>query len=68
MQGPKLTDLKVAEIYWWKHAQSCHRKARLPEGIAGYLVENQWFHRVHAVLEMIGGYDSEIDKLLAGPK
>ncbi|GAC73058.1 predicted esterase [Moesziomyces antarcticus T-34] len=68
MQGPKQTDLKVAEIYWWKHAQSCHRKACTPDGIAGYFVENQWFHRVHAVLDMIGGYDSEINKLLAGPK
>lgn len=66
MQGPKDTDVKVAEIYWWKHAQACHRKSRLPDGIAGWFVENKAFERVCAVLELIDGFEGEVRKLLAG--
>ncbi|SPO32527.1 related to Meiotic expression upregulated protein 26 [Ustilago trichophora] len=33
IQGPKQTEVKVAEIYWWKHAQVCHRGAGVPEGL-----------------------------------
>lgn len=68
MQGPKDTDVKVAEIYWWKHAQVCHRNAKVPQGIGGYFVENYWWERVCAVLEMVGGFEAEMRKLLAGNK
>ncbi|KAI0076636.1 hypothetical protein K474DRAFT_1597546, partial [Panus rudis PR-1116 ss-1] len=25
IEGPKVTEVKVKEIFWWKHASSCHR-------------------------------------------
>ncbi|SJX63788.1 related to Meiotic expression upregulated protein 26 [Sporisorium reilianum f. sp. reilianum] len=68
MQGPKATEIKVPEIYWWKHAQACHRKGTTPEGVGGYFVEDSWFERVCSVLELIDGYDSEIAKLLSNNK
>ncbi|TKY84612.1 hypothetical protein EX895_006514 [Sporisorium graminicola] len=68
MQGPKDTEIKVPEIYWWKHAQVCHRKGTTPEGVGGYFVEDTWFERVCGVLELIDGYDSEISKLLSDSK
>ncbi|SPO27693.1 related to Meiotic expression upregulated protein 26 [Ustilago trichophora] len=66
IQGPKETEVKVAEIYWWKHAQVCHRGAGVPEGVGGYFVENVWFERVCSVLELIDGLEGELRKLLAG--
>lgn len=69
MQGPKDTDVKVAEIYWWKHAQACHRKgAKMPEGVGGWFVEGLWYRRVCSVLELVGGVDGEVRKLVAGNK
>lgn len=68
IQGPKETEVKVAEIYWWKHAQLCHRGAGVPEGVGGYFVENVWFERVCSVLELIDGLEGELRKLLAGNK
>ncbi|CDR98562.1 hypothetical protein [Sporisorium scitamineum] len=68
MQGPKGTEIRVPEIYWWKHAQACHRKGKTPEGVGGYFVEDTWFERVCTVLELIDGYDSEISKLLSDNK
>lgn len=68
MQGLKETEIKVPEIYWWKHAQACHRKGKTPEGVGGYFVEDTWFERVCGVLQLIDGYDSEIAKLLSDHK
>ncbi|SNX86036.1 related to Meiotic expression upregulated protein 26 [Melanopsichium pennsylvanicum] len=68
VQGPKETEVKVTEIYWWKHAQACHKKASVPDGVGDYFVENQWFERVQSVLVLLGGLQAELDRLLAGSK
>lgn len=68
MQGPKETEVKVAEIFWWKHAQACHRKSSTPVGVAGFFVEDTWFHRVCGVLQLVGGLQGEVNKLQAGNK
>ncbi|KAJ9480053.1 hypothetical protein PHBOTO_003801, partial [Pseudozyma hubeiensis] len=68
MQGPRETEVKVAEIFWWKHAQACHRKSTTPVGVDGFFVEDMWFERVRGVLHLIDGYEGEIRKLQAGNK
>lgn len=68
MQGPKETDVKVAEIYWWKHAQACHKKSTTPEGVGGWFVEDKWFERVGQVLQLVGGVEGEVQKLMAGSR
>ncbi|CEH17572.1 Protein of unknown function DUF4451 [Ceraceosorus bombacis] len=46
VEGPKLEAVKVPEIYWWKHAQKCHKdKARL-EGVSGTFIENALYRRI----------------------
>lgn len=69
IQGPKETEVKVAEIYWWKHAQACHRSGnKVPDGVGGYFVENKWYERVCAVLGLLGGFEGELRRLLSGSK
>ncbi|GAC93750.1 hypothetical protein PHSY_001315 [Pseudozyma hubeiensis SY62] len=68
MQGPRETEVKVAEIFWWKHAQACHRKSTTPVGVDGFFVQDVWFERVRGVLQLIDGYEGEIGKLQAGNK
>ncbi|KAJ1022699.1 hypothetical protein NDA18_005037 [Ustilago nuda] len=69
IQGPKETEVKVAEIYWWKHAQACHRSGnKVPDGVGGYFVENKWYERGCAVLGLLGGFEGELRRLLSGSK
>lgn len=30
LEGPREGSVNVAEIYWWKHASSCHKGSRIP--------------------------------------
>lgn len=65
LQGPRDVEVKVPEIYWWKHAQSCHRAHGPPQEANGFFMPNAWFERICALLDRTIGYEGEIAKLLS---
>ncbi|GAO49809.1 hypothetical protein G7K_3948-t2 [Saitoella complicata NRRL Y-17804] len=42
VQGIKDTDVKVPEIYWWKHAQKCHKTTVEGQGEEFWCYRNQF--------------------------
>ncbi|PWN50572.1 hypothetical protein IE53DRAFT_88621 [Violaceomyces palustris] len=48
IEGPKLGYVKIPEIYWWKHAQACHKYSSPPKGTGVVFVEDALYLRVTA--------------------
>ncbi|KAN0060117.1 hypothetical protein ACQY0O_008091 [Thecaphora frezii] len=55
VEGTKIGTVKVPEIYWWKHAQTCHRLASPPDGLGGFFVEDALYSRVKAWMDRQSG-------------
>ncbi|KAG9089353.1 hypothetical protein FRC07_012351, partial [Ceratobasidium sp. 392] len=45
VEGVKAVDVLVPEIYWWKHASTCH-KSRMLDGEGDFYVEDPLFLRI----------------------
>ncbi|KAG9091340.1 hypothetical protein FRC06_000604 [Ceratobasidium sp. 370] len=45
VEGVKAVDVLVPEIYWWKHASTCH-KSRMLEGEGDFYIEDPLFLRI----------------------
>ncbi|CAE7223145.1 unnamed protein product [Rhizoctonia solani] len=45
IEGVKAVDVLVPEIYWWKHASTCH-KSRMLDGEGDFYVEDNLFKRI----------------------
>lgn len=41
LESVKDSDVKVPEIYWWKHASQCHKRADASEQNDGIFVQNE---------------------------
>ncbi|EGO23080.1 hypothetical protein SERLADRAFT_362390 [Serpula lacrymans var. lacrymans S7.9] len=45
VEGVKDVEVKVKEIFWWKHAAICHQGSTLP-GEGDYYLEDHTYHRL----------------------
>ncbi|KAF8603313.1 hypothetical protein BDV93DRAFT_473322, partial [Ceratobasidium sp. AG-I] len=45
IEGVKAVDVLVPEIYWWKHASTCH-KSRMLDGESEFYIEDPLFMRI----------------------
>ncbi|KAB5592327.1 Cell surface glycoprotein 1 [Ceratobasidium theobromae] len=45
IEGVKAVDVLVPEIYWWKHASTCH-KSRMLDGEGDFYIEDPLFKRI----------------------
>ncbi|KAF8511567.1 hypothetical protein BU17DRAFT_54569, partial [Hysterangium stoloniferum] len=45
LEGCKVGELKVKELFWWKHAASCHKESRL-QGETDFFLEDDAYKRL----------------------
>ncbi|KIY44707.1 hypothetical protein FISHEDRAFT_20331, partial [Fistulina hepatica ATCC 64428] len=48
VEGIKAVDVKVREIYWWKHAISCHQGSQI-DGEAGHMEPDSVYSQLQAL-------------------